>query len=61
MALLIMALLIMALLIMALLIMAIHITLYACDIAYYDNTYNIDKGNITYLFLSTVISEVIYK
>jgi len=46
----------MTLLIMTLLIMTILVTLNMGDI-----TYRINKCNITYLFLSTVISKVIYK
>jgi hypothetical protein len=42
-------------------IMTILITLNTGDFTYNDNTFNIYKCNITYLFLSTVISEVIYK
>jgi hypothetical protein len=53
---LIITLLIMTLLIMTLLIMTILVTLNMGDI-----TYRINKCNITYLFLSTVISKVIYK
>jgi hypothetical protein len=42
-----------------LLIMPIHITLNTGDITYNDMAYNINKCNIAYLFLSTVISKVI--
>ncbi len=46
---------------MTLLRMAILITLNTGDITYIDITYDIDKCNITYMFLSTVLSKVVYK
>jgi hypothetical protein len=52
--------LIMTLPIMILLIMSILITLTG-DITYNGITNNINKCNITYMFLSTVISKFIYK
>ncbi len=51
----------MTLLIMNSLIMTILITLNIGDITYNDNTYTINKCNVTYMFFPTVISEVIYK
>ncbi len=41
--------------------MAILITLNTVDISYNDITYNTNKCNITYRFLSTIISILIYK
>ncbi len=41
--------------------MTIHITLNTGDVTYNDNTYNISKCNIAYMFLSIVLSKVIYK
>jgi hypothetical protein len=55
MELLIMELLIMELLIMELLIMAIHKTLNTGDFTYNDIPYNINKCNLKYMFLSTVM------
>jgi hypothetical protein len=44
---------------MSLLRMAILITFNTGDITYNDINYDIDKYNITYMFLSTVISKVV--
>ncbi len=41
--------------------MTILITLNMGDFTFNDNTYNINLCNITYMFLSTVISEVTYR
>jgi hypothetical protein len=53
MTILIMTILIMTILIMTILIMTIVTTLYTGDI-----TYNFNKCNIRYIFLSTVISKI---
>ncbi len=41
--------------------MTIQITLNTDDITYNDNTYDINKSNITYMFLSTVKNIISYK
>ncbi len=53
--------LIMTLLLTTLLIMKIPKKLNMGDITYIDINYNINKGNITYMFLSGVISKVLYR